>query len=596
MSYATELTTKKYVGNVIVRFLSTYFSIRQPDSGLTVGSTYNGLVSSLNLSGVKIDPRVVQTATASYGFNLLDKNNVITALIKEYAQDVIGEEIEIWIGRTGVSMPFSDYFKLPITKIRKIEKSENAYSFTTAEDSERLNRPVYDAKTRVSVDILSGTTIITGLDAIDSFPSAGLIKIEDEYFSYTTKNNTTKTFTGVVRGELGSTPAAYEQFTDMFLAENITDNPLDILISLLVSSGGGSSYDTLDDGAGFANAMVDIAGIEAIRDEHYSGVQFELTFSNIASLLDFIEDEILLPCNLRLNYNSTSKLGIVRLDQPIFVDPINRMNEDTITSYPKWMVDENKIVNELEINWDYDEGTNEFSQRSVFVNSQSQTDYGRRTPLAMSFKGVRSALSGSTFINDFGTNLLYRLGNPVVQIDFNGHIDKHLLNPGDITILQSTQVPRYNGTLGFDSEIEILSRSIDHIKGDVKWSLGFTAFSVIRNGYIAPSSFIVSVASQSQFTITTGHGVRYAVGYKLRLFNKVTPAYESDSVRTITNISGDVITVDSNFTTTLIAGTTHKIKFADYDQSVTSEQFRYCFISDGGANFGDGERTYAITK
>lgn len=594
MSYASELVNKQYTGNVVIRFLSTYFSIRQPDSGLTVGASYVGLVSSLQLSPVKIDPRVVQTPIATYSFKLLDKDNVITALVKDYGQDIIGEEIEIWVGRTGVSMAFSDYHKLPITKVKKIEHSENAYAFSTAEDTDRIATPIYDQKTRLSIDILSGTTIITGLDDISAFPSAGRIKIEDEFFDYTSKNDGTKTFSGITRAVNGSTAVAHEALVDMTLAETITDNPIDIILSLLTSPGGGGSYDVLDDGVGLDDALVDVTAIEALRDDKFVDVEFKLTFCDIPDALKYIEEQLLAPCGLRFGYGDSSTLKLFKIDQPIFVDPIDRIDEDTITTYPKWMVDENKIVNEIVIDWDYEEGTATFNERDTYTDAASQSAYGRRTPLRLSFKGVQALLDGQDFVDQFAEDLLYRLANPAVQVDCSGQIDKHLLSPGEITILESSQVPRWNGTLGFDTEVEILGRGIDHIKGEVKWTFGFSSFSVIRSGYIAPSSTIASVISQKKITVPSGHGARYEVGYKMRLWNNTLVAYTADAVNTITEISGDTITFENDFVTVL--STSHRIKFADYDESVTDEQFRYCFISDDGNNFGDGERTYSITK
>lgn len=594
MSYVSELVNKQYTGNVIIRFLSTYFSIRQPDSGLTVDTQYNGLVSGLQLSSIKIDPKIVQTPIANYTFKLLDKDNVITALVKDLGQDIFGENVEIWVGRTGVSMAFADYFKLPITKIKKIEHSENAYSFSSAEETDRIAKPIYDAKTRLSINILSGTTIITGLDDTTDFPSAGRIKIEDEFFDYTSKNDGTKTFSGITRAVNGSTAVAHDANVDMILAETITDNPLNIILKLLISGGGGGAYDVLDDGLGISNTLIDVSAIEDLRDDKFPDIEFELTFYDIEDALKYIEQQLLAPCGLRFSYGSGSTLSLVQIDQPIFVDPVDRIDEDTITSYPKWMVDDNKIVNEIIINWDFNEGTQEFNQRDVYTDATSQSDYGRRTPLTFNFKGVQEDLEGQDFLDTFAQDLLYRLANPKVEIDFSGQIDKHLINPGEITILESSQVPRYDGTLGFDTEVEVLSRGIDHIKGQVNWKLGFTAFSTIRSGYIGPSDLVAVVNSQSSINMASGRTSRWDVGYKVRLWDDSTDSYEADAVNTVATISGDTMTFQNAWSTTLT--TDHRIKFADYDQGVTDEQFRYCFISDDGNDFGDGERTYSITK
>jgi hypothetical protein len=84
------------------------------------------------------------------------------------------------------------------------------------------------------------------------------------------------------------------------------------------------------------------------------------------------------------------------------------------------------------------------------------------------------------------------------------------------------------------------------------------------------------------------------VGWKMKLWNKTTLAYESDAVNTITDVTGDVITFENNFSTTL-STTDHKIRFAIYDDVVESQK-RYCFISAGGANFTvDDKPTYKVT-
>ena len=57
MNYSDALPDKKFVPNVVIRIGgTTYFSIRQPDSGLTVPAQNNGLVTSLSLNPSVVDP------------------------------------------------------------------------------------------------------------------------------------------------------------------------------------------------------------------------------------------------------------------------------------------------------------------------------------------------------------------------------------------------------------------------------------------------------------------------------------------------------------------------------------------------------------
>ncbi|NBW80086.1 MAG: hypothetical protein EBR27_13960, partial [Betaproteobacteria bacterium] len=58
-------------------------------------------------------------------------------------------------------------------------------------------------------------------------------------------------------------------------------------------------------------------------------------------------------------------------------------------------------------------------------------------------------------------------------------------------------------------------------------------------------------------------------------------------------ISGDTITFENNWSTTLVNGA-QKITFADYGD-VVDQQKRFCFISDNGNTFSDGLPSYLIS-
>ena len=75
--------------------------------------------------------------------------------------------------------------------------------------------------------------------------------------------------------------------------------------------------------------------------------------------------------------------------------------------------------------------------------------------------------------------------------------------------------------------------------------------------------------------------------------DEATRDWVGDPVNTITGISGDTITFENNWATTLI-NNDYKITFANYDD-VTDQQKRFCFISDDGNNFSDGLPSYLIS-
>lgn len=623
-NYVDEvITEKKFKYNVVIKIGATYYCIRQPDSGLTVSAPYDGMVGSLVVNPAAIDIKKVNTTIATYSFSLLDKSGIISALVVGTGAALVGQNVTIWLGRsrkraTDPANDFAGYYQLPITRIKKIGHEDNRYQFSSSEDTDKIDKPIYAATSALSVNITSGTTTITMRDSISSFPAAGQVRVDNEIFSYTSKNSTQ--FLGVVRGEQGTTPAAHTANTNCYQSETITGNPLDILLKILISNGGLGTYDTLKSGLGIANALIDVAGIEATRDSLFLTKQIKLEMYNVSSALKFLEAEILQFFNLRFTYSNSAKLTLAVLDKAVFSPIVETINEDTITTYPKWSVDDTKIVNKIKINWGYDEATNTYMQYSELTDAASIAAYGPRSPLTFNFKGIKSSLDGAALVTDFARVLFARFSTPVAEVEVKTHIDRSLKNIGDKVYVESTKIPAPAGNLVFASDMEVTKRAINYQTSEVAFTLAFTSFTKFRSGYIAPSDLIQYVHSQKQVTVPNGRSAKYRVGWYMRLWNTVTKAYEVDSPNKIISFltgeaalllesggdilledgsgldyeqaPGDYIIFENNWSTTLT--TNHRLKFANYSE-VEDTQKRYSFISDSGNNFADGKTTYKVT-
>lgn len=631
-TYLDEVKTeKKFKGNVVIQITpkidgadSSFFAIHSPDSGLNVQTPHNRSVISLNLNPTQIDLRKVTTTIANYSFRILDKDEIITSLVGGDAADLIGAEVRIFLGRVGVAMAFEDYFELPVTYITKCEHPDNTYSFSSSEQTERMDKPLYDFKSALGVDILSGTTIWTMRDDISSFPTTGFLKVDNEFVSYTGKDLVLNRFTGVVRGELNSIPVAHNKDSDVVLVETVTDNPLNIILKLLTSNGGGGTYDVLQDGLGIDEDLIDVADIEALRDELFSDIgDFKLSFYEIDSALKTMENEILMPLGLRFTNSLNSKVTLAVLDKARFVDELDVINEDTITKYPKWTIDGTKITNIIEARWDFEEGTGVWQQRAIFRDEESIALYGPQRPLKFDFKGPKALLDGEATVNDFGSRLLARLSVPTPEIEVTTQIDKSLQTIGDKAYLVSSKIPAPDGSLEFASDLEIVSRAINQTNGDVKFKLAFTSFTTIRSGFIAPSDLITSMSSQKKLNVAVGRSSRYMVGWYMRLWDQENQIYTDDppnkivgfetgSAHLVTQDGDQLVDQDGNpfiiegdatedsivfqddWTTVISDANKYRLRFADYDEAVASQK-RYCFLSDSGLDFADGKPTYKVT-
>jgi len=624
-------TDKKYTGNVVIKITpqiedaaASYFSIRQPDSGLNIQTPHNKSVAALILNPTQIDLRKVSTTISSFSFRILDKDEIITTLVGGDAADLIGAEVRIYLGRSNEAMAFSDYFELPVTYITKCEHNDNSYVFSSSEQTERMAKPIFTFKSALGVDILAGTTIWTMRDDIADAPTTGFLKVDDEFVSYTGKDLVNNRFTGVVRGELGSTPVAHSANADCIQVQTVTDNPLNIILKVLISNGGGGSYDTLQDGLGITASLIDVAGIESLRDELFLGVQFTLSIYDVDSALKFLETELLMPNGLRFTTSSDSKVTLAILDKAQFVEETDVIDEDTITKFPKWSIDGSKVTNIIEVRWNYVEGTDTWQNRDVFRNDDSIDLYGAQKPLKFDFKGIKLSLGGQALVDDFGTRLLARLSTPTPEIQVSTQIDKSLQTIGDKAYLVSSKIPAPDGSLNFASDLEIVSRAINQTSGDVTFKLAFTSFTTIRSAFISPSDLITSAVSQSKVNITAGRTSRYMVGWYMRLWDVAAQAYCADAPNKITGFelgsryliteggdyliteegdrliteeasTEDSIIFENAWTTPITGPNNYRLRFADYDDAITSQK-RYAFISEEtGLDFADGKPSYKVT-
>lgn len=587
-SYSSELPSKAYVPNVVIRFMGDYYSIRQPDSGLTVDADKNGTVTSLNLNPTQIDPFKATTAINTNSFKILDKAGVLSSKFASNPQIFQGELCEIWIGRVNVSMAFSEYYKCTDTYISKVSKQDAAYTFQSKEAKDKLSSGAFSLSQKLAVDILAATTVITLQDA-SLLPSSGLFKLNDEYISYTSiiGNN----LQGCIRGEHGSTPTDHELGDSIYIAEVIQDNPITLLLQLLISSGGTGTYDVLSDGAGLDESLIDVTEFEDIRDNYYSTITYKFILNNIESLKKFIEDEILFPNGLRLRSNNNSKIGLAVLNKPILNIDAPTIDHDEMTKSPQYSVDDTKITNRISIEWNYDDKTNKYLNISLYTDTDSITQFGETKILALKFKGIKESLSGQAIVDEIAASFFRRFSFPKPMISTSTHMSSSEWLLGEKPELQSVHIPNSDGELNFADSVEVVQRAINQDTGDVKFQLSFTEFTGIRLCFLAPSDTVTVVNSQSSIDVGAGRGDNYRTGWVMRLYNNTTRDYEDVQENIINTISGDTITFTNNWTTTLT--TSHRIMFADYN-SVTVQQKKFCFMSNLSNNFSDGKPPYQI--
>lgn len=587
--YVSEIDKKRFTPNVVVYVLGQYFAIHEPDSGLTV-DVDSRCIKTLTVNPTRIDLKKVTQSISNFSVTFAPSRD-FTFLLRENTTVLINEEIRIFLGRIGVGMDFADYYELSKTRVRSFDYRDGTFNIKTREAYDLMTREVFNATTTLTNAIDDVVTTIQ-MDTTN-LPNSGKLRLTNEIITYTSKDATN--IFGVTRG-VNSTATGHGEGVEVKRVYELNGNPVDLLLQVLISNGGGGTYDVLDSGLGIDESLIDIAKFIAIRDEFFPARVYDLEFFAIEDTLkELLEPDFLQSLNVRFAATANNKIGISILDQAEFTTSTGEIGEQEISSAPRWRVVQDKIYNNIEVKYDYNVSRNTYESIAFFEDTDSVNKYGKSKPVKFSFRGVKSSSGGGTIVTDFQNRFLTRFSTPTPEIELQTHMNKSLLNVGDKVIVTSRELPSASGNLNFADTLEVVNKAINHTSGVVRYKLAYTSYTGVGNlGYIAPSSSIATVVSQNNFNFGAGIGDKWETGYYVRLYNTQTCQFETDTPREIVAISGDNITVDTDWTTTLLPNV-HVIRFADYDD-VSQSQKKYAFVSaNGDANFPDDSPPYRIT-
>ena len=587
MSFNDELAKSSFQMNIVLKIGDNYYSQYQVDSGLTIDSDKLGLVFKVSVNGSSVDLKRVKTSISTLNFTLLDKNGSISNAIGLTDNAWIGDSVDFYLGFITGSFAWSDYKHISSTYIDSYSKVENAYSFKSLDPMSLIQQPIYTTRAQVNNDLLSTDTSedFVGLDIAD-FPSSGMMIMDDEFISYTSKtlvggSPVAYTLGGMTRGEMSGEAVDHDEGTVAYMVTHLSDNPINLLKDILTSE---LSIDS---------SIVDTTTMDSIRDTYFSGETFSFYVWNIDNALDWIEENILKATNCRLIIKD-GKISLAILDKIDYTIEEVEINEDHIQKQPSYSIDGNKVINKVIVRFEYDYTQKKYLEEVEYTDTSSISDYGEKRPFVLELKGVTSANGGSDIASDRANRMLLRFAYPSAEIKVTTHFNRFNINIGDDVRLKYRYLPQSGAGLGIDDLLEVISKAPSGFDSNAKinWTLAFTSFSGIRIGLIAPAQAPASVTSQKVFTMPSGYGDYYRAGYFLKLWDNVNNTYFSDSANEIESVSGDTITMKSSFTTTLGSNTT--IKFADYDECSDEQILRYAFVAPTSGIFADDKKAYGI--
>lgn len=598
-TYAAELLKKAFQSNVVILLGGVYYTKRRPDSGLAA-SPGDGMVQSLKLNPAIIDARDARTSTRNYEFAIVDIGRALTAKFAGKTNAFTTEAVRIWLGRSSVGMDFSQYYELPQTQVVSVGFRNETYVFKSQDASSLLKQPAFDLSFTLASDVDDSGLTLTAAEDISMFPASGTLKVEQEVVTYTAKDDTARTFALSVRGSLSSEAKAHNKGQTVFNMRRLTGNPLTLFLQMLISPGGGGTYDVLTEGLGISQSLIDVAGIVALRDDNFASETFDFWLYDIPDFLEWAQNEIFLACNCRLVTSaavpgtSAGKLTLAILDSNAFGKAKATLdNASILPETVDFQITSQKIINQVSIAYDYNEATGLFESVYVAEDATSIGIYNQdkdRKPYEIKLKGVKTASGGLDIVVARSKKILARFGRATPEINLTTHFDKSTVQPGDVVRL-TYPLPAPDGTRNFSADVEAMQVGLDQETGKAVFALEYTAYTGIKAGYISPADMIASVLAQSKITVLAGRGKFYKAGWFMRLFVPAT-GETADAANKITDVTGDTLTFATNFSTGLTLS--HGVRFANYTE-VAADQKDYAFVSAGSANFADGKTPYLVT-
>ena len=296
MSYQSEvLANTGFQTNIVIEIDGTYFGKHQPDSGLVIDSD-KLLLSTGSINPSQVNLRRATTTTSNVTLKVLDKNGVFSTFLGADDNALTGLELNLYVGRITGSFDWADYELIKTYIIRDISKSAGFYTLRAVSPTDQMNDGTFNVFGNLNTAINDNDSTIIIDTETDIFSSYTALIIDSEFISYDVGNltfdagNEQTTITSVTRSQFSSTAVAHSAGTECYPVYSVSENPVDIILKLWISNGGGGIYDTYPDGIGISNSLVDITAIEGIRDTFHSGETFELRFYNVSNTLKYIQD------------------------------------------------------------------------------------------------------------------------------------------------------------------------------------------------------------------------------------------------------------------------------------------------------------------
>jgi len=384
----------------------------------------------------------------------------------------------------------------------------------------------------------------------------------------------------------------------------ISGNPIDILLKCITSTGAGTNGDydvyTEANSIGLDDSFVDVAGIEAVRDDWFPGDSHYMRFSISERIKakDFFETEIFKVLNIYPVIDGLGRFSIKPFKPPLAaLDEVQSFTADNTIGLPKLDFNLGSLVNEIQIEYDWNTTTEVYDSEVFYIDSTSVNNRGPgKKPITIKSKGLHTShspasISGrATSVLGVRKNRIFgRFASPPMSLKLKTFFNRWITEVGDIVPFTHSKVPDVDsGTRGLSAErMEVIKKNVDWRKGTVSFDLLNTGFNKGTYSVISPTMTVVSATDGENFVVSAADAAKYD-NFTLPEFQLCDSGMRQKvAAKTLlsVNTTTGACTCDA-LGVTPAAG--DFVLFPDYNNA-TTEQKLYGYIADSGDNLGTAD-------
>ena len=357
---------------------------------------------------------------------------------------------------------------------------------------------------------------------------------------------------------------------------------------------------------------IDITLCETVRDNFFVTDSFEFELFGIgkglegtaiySDTLKFIEQELLLPNNLRIIQTTNAKVGLGVLDQTSFAGSSATFDgSNTVRKSEAYNVENSELANVVTLKYGYDHETENYTSSYTLEDAQSISDYGRRQAFVVESQGIPAGAGGDAIAIDRVTRWLNRLATPRATVELATFFNTYENFPADQALVVQS-FPSAAGDRDFRQDLEILNKKVNHRNQQITWTLQSTSETGVRVGYISGTATIASIAPSLftyDCTVGAGEGANFSAGDTVDFW----AGNVLQGQNRVVSVTGDVIVfskITAGATPPTAGDVIKKCAYATGNSLLpgpTDSQKRYGFIVDSTTEIfaSDGTGAYKIT-